>query len=347
MEEAALCFVVSGLQPRLGAREIESLIDFPLERLSERLYLARVPWAQVRKCLRKLYDCVLLQEVISVKGLRARPESDPEFYRDLAARCYWSELEGKTFAVSVRKLGGFPHSSSVSLAAKVAEGILEALKGRSKVNLSKPDVTVNLVTSGEVAVIGLNLLRARGDRYRLRSKKFKVFRHPASLTPEDAGVLVNLAGWRSPLLDPFCGSGTIVIEACLREVEAVGLEIEENVARGAYRNLRHFSCDARGHIVVGDATMLPFRARAFNAIATNPPYGRTLATDKPAGALVKSFLHNCAYTLSSGSRVALVRPAGFDAMDHRQYVTEEYPVRVHGSLIRLFTLSALREVERK
>lgn len=340
MEKETLCFVVSGLQPKLGAREIEALIDVAPRRLSERLYLASVPRTRVRQYLQKLYDCILLQEVILAKGLCMQPGSNAEFYRDLAARCDWSEIEGKTFAISVRKLGGFPHLSSMSLAAKAAEGILDALKRRCRVNLSKPDVKVNLVTSKDAAVIGLNLLRARGDRYRLRSKKFKAFKHPASLTPEDAGILVNLTGWRSPLLDPFCGSGTIVIEACLRGLEAVGLEIEMKVAKGAYRNLRHFSCDARGHVVVGDATMLPFRARAFDAIATNPPYGRALATDKPADALVKHFLQNCTYALTNGSRVVFVRPASF-SIDHRQYPTDEYPLRVHGSLVRLFTLCTI------
>lgn len=332
-----LCLLISGLQPQLGAREVASAVGIDLEKISDRLYTLQLDNKQFREFLIKFYDCIFLQEVLLIKAVSNQVKNEKEFYRTLAAKCDWRELKDKSFAVTVRKLGGYPSLSSIELAASIADGIIEALGGRCKVALKAPDVSVRLITSPEAVVLGVQVLRARGDRYRFRSKKFKAFRHPASLTPEDAGVLVNLTGWRSPLLDPFCGSGTIVVEACSRGLEAVGLDIDVNAAKGARCNLTRFSCSARGHIVVGDASLLPFRARAFKSVATNPPYGRVLSSIKSSIGLVHSILREGSYVLTRGAVVALVRPSTHNLSAEGFYI-EEHPVRVHGGLTRLFTI---------
>lgn len=335
-ERVKLCLLTSGAQPLLGAREVEALLGKALTRLNDRLYVvdAEDP-NELDGMQRKLYDSVLLQEAVIVKVLCKNPPSERNFYKLLAVSCHWVELKNKTFAVTVRKLGGYPPISSMELAASVADGIIEALNGACKVSLETPDVTVRLIVSQNAAVLGIQALRARGDRYRFRSKKFKIFKHPASLTPEDAGVLVNLTGWRSPLLDPFCGSGTIVVEACLRGLEAVGLDVDPNVARGAHLNLALFSCDARGHIVVGDAAYPPFRIHAFRSVATNPPYGRILSTKDNSLKLVQSLLNESVLIATRDAVLVFVLPYPLNLSYGSRM--EEYPVRVHGKLTRFFT----------
>ncbi len=70
------------------------------------------------------------------------------------------------------------------------------------IQLHKDEVVVNLDTTGDA-------LHKRG--YREAARK-------APLKETMAAALVNLANWRAntPLIDPFCGSGTILIEAALR-----------------------------------------------------------------------------------------------------------------------------------
>ncbi|MEM1820779.1 MAG: THUMP domain-containing protein, partial [Thermofilaceae archaeon] len=206
-EGVTLCLLVSGAQPQLGAREAEAILGRSLTRLSNRLHIAQAhDTNELGEMLQRLYDSVLLQEAVIVKAISMNPPSGRDFYKSLAAACSWSELKNRSFAVTVRKLGGYPSISSMELAAYVAEGIIESLEGSFRVDLEAPDVNIRLITSKDAAVLGIQVLDLRGDRHRLRSKRFKVFKHPASLTPEDAGILVNLTGWRSPLIDPFCGS---------------------------------------------------------------------------------------------------------------------------------------------
>ncbi|MEM0042500.1 MAG: THUMP domain-containing protein [Thermofilaceae archaeon] len=342
-EGVTLCLLVSGAQPQLGAREAEALLGRSLVRLSDRLHIAEArDTNEVGEMLQRLYDSVLLQEVVIVKAISANPPSGRDFYKSLAASCSWSELKNRSFAVTVRKLGGYPSISSMELAACVAEGIIESLEGSFRVDLEAPDVNIRLITSKDAAVLGIQVLDLRGDRHRLRSKRFKVFKHPASLTPEDAGILVNLTGWRSPLIDPFCGSGTVVVEACLRGLEAVGLDIDLRAAKGACLNLALFSCSARGHIVVGDATRPPFRAGAFRAIATNPPYGRILATTEPSLELARSMLNEGARITTHDAVYTLVLPSPLNLSEEGFHV-EAYPVRVHGKLTRYFTVVRRRD----
>lgn len=332
-EAPRLCVVVSGVQPSLGLREVEIALGRLVERLDNRIGAVEVRGGELETFLAKLYECVFVQEVLSVKTWCFNPPTHLHFYGELATKAEWPELAGKSFAVTVRKLGGYPPVSSVDLAAMVADGILKSCRG-ARVNLEHPEVRVRLVVSERAAVIGILLLKPRGDRFRFRSKRYKVFKHPASLTPEDAKLLVNLSGCSGALLDPFCGSGSIVVEACLSGLEAVGLDVDRKTAMGARKNLVYFLCDARGHIVVGDACMPPFRYGAFNGIATNPPYGRSARLRSTSGRCV----HECLLCegfeiLKEGGRIAYVEPSSAEKPPSSE---EEFLLRVHGGLTRTF-----------
>ena len=83
-----------------------------------------------------------------------------------------------------------------------------------EVSILKDNVLLTIDTSGS----GLN---KRG--YRLAQGE-------APIKETLAASLIKLANWtgQTPLIDPFCGSGTIAIEACL---------IAQNIAPGFNRNL--------------------------------------------------------------------------------------------------------------
>jgi len=332
-ETLRLCVVVSGVQPSLGLREVEAALERPVERLDDRIGTVEVQRDSLETVLAELFECVLVQEVLSVKAWCSNPPTYPGFYKELATKAEWFELANRDFAVTVRKLGGYPPASSVTLAAAVADGILERCK-EARVNLERPEVRVRLIVSERAAVIGVLLLRPRGDRFRFRSKRYKVFKHPASLTPEDAKLLVNLSGRGGVLLDPFCGSGSIIVEACLSGLEAVGLDVDLKAAAGARRNLVFFSCDARGHVVVGDACLPPFRYKAFDKIATNPPYGRSARLHSAGGRCAYECLLDEGFKiLKEGGRIAYIVPLSADRpmLDEKLFL-----LRVHGGLTRAF-----------
>jgi tRNA G10 N-methylase Trm11 len=98
-----------------------------------------------------------------------------------------------------------------------------------------------------------------------------------SMSPRLASLLVNVAGV-SPgdtVLDPFCGSGTILAEALLRSCRCLGLDSDGAMVRHARRNLSWISSNARSglfEIKSGDATELQvqFGDSRVDAVVTEP-----------------------------------------------------------------------------
>lgn len=106
------------------------------------------------------------------------------------------------------------------------------------------------------------------------------------LPPKLAQMMVNLSAGdpvRSALLDPFCGSGTIVQEALLLGyTHLIGSDISEDAIRNSHANLTWLKSHAR---VKRDARLLrmdvrglagTIRERSIDAIVTEPYLGSPL-----------------------------------------------------------------------
>ena len=108
----------------------------------------------------------------------------------------------------------FTHSKYAALKMKdaIADQFQERFDLRPSVNTDKPDILFNLHAYQDKFTISLDssgrLLNQRG--YRERG-------HQAPLNEVMAAGLLKLANWNKsiPLIDPMCGTGTIIIEAVL------------------------------------------------------------------------------------------------------------------------------------
>ncbi|MBI2184830.1 MAG: methyltransferase domain-containing protein [Thaumarchaeota archaeon] len=99
-----------------------------------------------------------------------------------------------------------------------------------------------------------------------------------SLAPRLARMLVNLTGVGKgmTLLDPFCGTGTILQEALVMGLNVLGADIDSNMVRAAEKNLK-WTADSFGgkgsrRIIKGDARHLSkiVGHESVDAIATEP-----------------------------------------------------------------------------
>jgi len=99
-----------------------------------------------------------------------------------------------------------------------------------------------------------------------------------SLSPRIARILVNLLGLskNDTVLDPFCGTGTILIEALLLNYRVIGIEIDNKKVIGSRKNLRwvaektdHVESN-RFNVYKGDATKLKLPINSVHGIATEP-----------------------------------------------------------------------------
>ena len=130
----------------------------------------------------------------------------------------WSEYLDReaTFAVDVVVHNSrFKNSHYVALRTK--DAIVDTLRAktgsRPSVDLNNPSLRLNLYLAGTEASLALD---SSGDPLHKRA-----YRREAGAAPLNevlAAGIVALTGWNgaAPLVDPMCGSGTIVIEAAMK-----------------------------------------------------------------------------------------------------------------------------------
>jgi tRNA G10 N-methylase Trm11 len=139
-----------------------------------------------------------------------------------------------------------------------------------------------------------------------------------SLSPRLARALVNLTG-TSPgqtLLDPFCGSGTILAEGLLRSLRCFGVDSRRRLIEEARLNLRWISQRAHGgsfRLATGDARELHqvLDVKKVDAVATEPILLPALKA-KPNVETAKEMIENAGevYADALASIRDVVKPGG-------------------------------------
>ncbi len=166
------------------------------------------------------------------------------------------------------------------------------------------------------------------------------FQRPVGLDPRLARASANLArvSAGSKVVDPFLGTGALLGEAALLGAKVFGVDRDPTMVRGALRNFEHLGVTPE-ELVVGDAGTTDFSAAgaSFDAVLTDPPYGRGSGTGgEEAAALVARVLPRWAGLVKVGGFAVVVVPGGPDPLPTGWRRITHVPVRVHRSLTREF-----------
>ncbi len=215
-----------------------------------------------------------------------------------------------------------------------------ALKPELKVDLTNPDITVFFLSAVESTFIGL-LVDVKPKKFfadRLAGKR--PFSLPSAMQPDFSRAMVNLAevnlGGR--ILDPFAGTGGIMIEAGVLGYDVYGVEFKGWIAGGGLKNLKRYLL-GREIMITGDARSLMFREECFDAIVTDPPYGRsTTVPDESIHTLLSKFFNEGLRVLKERRRIVMAVPLNVPleriVSEHGLKIIEKHVARVHGSLTR-------------
>lgn len=139
------------------------------------------------------------------------------------------------------------------------------------------------------------------------------------------------------VLDPFCGTGGVLLEAAEMGLRPIGLDRDRRMVVGTRLSLRRYGVD--DGLVVADAGRLPMRRGAIHGIATDPPYGRAASTrGEPIRELYDRAFRAFADLLPKGAHVAIVLPdeSMIDRASGSLELVETHALRVHRSLVRHF-----------
>ncbi|WP_435197575.1 methyltransferase domain-containing protein [Natronomonas sp. EA1] len=199
-------------------------------------------------------------------------------------------------AVATLEAAGLDREGSIAVRAVDVRGLTGVSTARAErdlggvlvdrgfsVDLDDPDHTLRACFSEGVCALGwleAESVRDFGDRMPTK----KPFFQPGSMDPLFARAVVNIAGARpgATILDPMCGTGGILSEAALLGARVLGNDAQKKMVEGARVNLEHYFAEdsplgaelADWHLTRGDATRLPYRDGAADAVVFDAPYGR-------------------------------------------------------------------------
>jgi 23S rRNA G2445 N2-methylase RlmL len=154
---------------------------------------------------------------------------------------------------------------------------------------------------------GLFRLGLRLTTGSMRHRGGRVVERPGALRPTVAAAMVRLLGRPSSdgaLLDPFCGSGTILTEAAAVGWRPLGADLDPEAVEVARSNVQ-----AAAWLLVADARRLPFAAQRFSAVASNLPFGKQYRIQGSAGRWFDAALGEMTRVTRPGATIVLlVRP---------------------------------------
>ncbi|HHE37881.1 MAG TPA: class I SAM-dependent RNA methyltransferase [Candidatus Cloacimonetes bacterium] len=134
-----------------------------------------------------------------------------------ASKIEWDELfsVNETFAIfSSVSNSKITHSRYASLVLKdaIVDYFREKFRERPNIDREKPDVWINLHIESNRASISLDC--SGGS---LHKRGYRVESVPAPMQETLAAAIIRLSGWKgkTTLLDPMCGSGTLLSEALM------------------------------------------------------------------------------------------------------------------------------------
>lgn len=176
-----------------------------------------------------------LSVLVAISSFKFRDKDD--LYRK-AFDIDWENIFDvkKTMAVKSTLFGNmFNNSLYTSLLVKdaIADRFRRSFKVRPNVDRERPDVLIDVYINENFCTISLN---SSGRPLYLRGYRHITFEAP--LNECLAAGMIGLTGWSADtnLLNPMCGSGTIIIEALMMALKVHPAKLRDDFAFTAWKN---------------------------------------------------------------------------------------------------------------
>jgi tRNA (guanine10-N2)-dimethyltransferase len=306
---AKLFFLLSGENETLPASELTAILEaeghaFELvEKLDQSVRLesdqnsvkaVKHRAAYTRICALELFTCEAQENAIM------KTAASTNFQNILT--------EDESFAVRIKRVRTYAEKiGTVALEGKLGKHILQNT-ANTKVNLKTPDRTFIGVLTSEKLVFGVKLAEIAPKPFVERRPRKKPFFHPSAMPSKLARCMVNLAQAKAGelVLDPFCGTGSVMIEAAFIGCRVLGFDIQRRMTKGCLKNLKHFRIEPEG-VVMADARQPPLAK--VDCLVTDPPYGRSATTMKSTTRrIVEEVLFAGQDMLHEGQRICIASP---------------------------------------
>lgn len=256
-------------------------------------------------------------------------EEEPEFPKRLALAHSVSELirvESETEELEDLKVEGPFRIESFADEPGIEEDIGELVSSSgNEVDLENPDTVIEIHNVEGFYLAAERVVDIDRGLFQDRSNEKREYSSPVSLDPVTARVLVNLTGTPhgNHIVDPFCGTGGILVEAGLCGIGVKGGDIDPEMVEGTKENLEQFGI-LNYEIVETDYHELWEKIDGkAHSVVCDLPYGRSSKVENLSDDLLEVFEE-----LGEEKAVFVYNEPEFLGLEH------SYSLYVHGSLTR-------------
>jgi tRNA (guanine6-N2)-methyltransferase len=175
------------------------------------------------------------------------------------------------------------------------------------------DLNVRVFIEHEIATVGVRL-----GKTALHDRWYQWVHLRGALKPSVAAAMIWLAQMTPPMtvLDPCCGSGTILIEAALQGASVYGGDSDPRALDAARTNIA--AAGVQASVQGWDAQALPLADASIDRVICNLPWGRQVAIQEQTHAtLYRRIIAEMRRVLAPAGRIVLLtnEPEEIDLLD--------------------------------
>ncbi|HSB56659.1 MAG TPA: DNA methyltransferase [Nitrosopumilaceae archaeon] len=152
----------------------------------------------------------------------------------------------------------------------------------AKVSLSNPGLSVYLIFTDNQNYLGYS------TKIPVQKRPKKIIKSPFELDWKLSRAMVNLSGLNEDeiLCDPFCGTGTILLEAESMGVKSMGIDFDKKMCIVAKKNI--IANGYRSKII--NDRYEHIKKISFDGIVTDLPYGISSKASEPPKKIIRDFI---------------------------------------------------------
>ena len=193
----------------------------------------------------------------------------------------------------------------------------------AKVKFENPDITVYLIFTNKENFFGFSKIIKKED------KPKKIKNHPHQLDWQLTRIMINLIGLKEDetVCDPFCGTGTTLLEAESMGIHVIGIDFDEKMYKISKENLK--ANGYKSKVINADFREISKLAENFDGIVTDLPYGRASKLSENPEDILKEFLQ----IIPKRKKIAIMYKKELDK-NLKLEGTKKYKIYRHKSLTR-------------
>ncbi len=197
----------------------------------------------------------------------------------------------------------------------------------AKVSLSNPELVIYLIFTDSQSYLGYTTRTTEPPRPN------KVIKSSSELHWKLSRAMVNLSGLNEneTLCDPFCGSGTILLEAESMGIHSIGIDFDEKMCSIAKKNLSSNGFNSK--IINAGYEYLQKIREKIDGVVTDLPYGTASKSSQSPKKLVRDFIS----ILPKKKKIAVMYKKGtVDQIELNP--AKKYDIYRHKSLTRVIAV---------